>query len=55
MKSKIDKFDVDKLVPVPVDLIKRIDVLKNDFAEKDVMLRSLRSKLFKIKYRILLT
>ena len=30
MKSKVDKLDVDKLVPVPVDLSKLSDALKKD-------------------------
>ena len=30
MKSKLGKLDVDKLVPVPVDLSKLSDVVKND-------------------------
>ena len=34
MKSKIDKLDVDKLVPIPIDWIKLSDVVKN--AKKDV-------------------
>ena len=29
LKSKIDKLDVDKLVPVPVDLSKQSDVVEN--------------------------
>ena len=33
-KTKVDKLDVDKLVPVPVDLIKLSDVVKNDVAKK---------------------
>ena len=36
MKSKVDKLDVDKLVPVPVDLIKLSDVVKNDVVKRDV-------------------
>ena len=36
MKSKLDKVDVDKLVPVPIDLSKLSDVIKNDVVEKDV-------------------
>ena len=28
LKSKVDKLDVDKLVPVPADLSKVIDVVK---------------------------
>ena len=34
MKSKVDKLDVDKLVPVPVDLSKLSDVVKNDVVKK---------------------
>ena len=36
MKSKVDKLDVDKLVPVPVDLSKLSDVVKNDVVKKDI-------------------
>ena len=36
MKSKVDKLEVDKLVPVSVDLSKLNDVVKNDAVEKDV-------------------
>ena len=28
LKGKVDKLDVDKLVPVPLDLSKLIDVVK---------------------------
>ena len=35
--SKLDKLDVDKLVPVPVDLNKRNDLIKSDLVEKDVL------------------
>ena len=35
MKNKVDKLDVDKLVPVPVDLRKLSDVVKNDVVKKD--------------------
>ena len=34
MKSKVDKLDVDKLVPALVDLTKLSDVLKNDVVKK---------------------
>ena len=34
LKSKIDKLDVDKLVPVPVDLSKLSDVVKKDVEDK---------------------
>ena len=36
MKSKVDKLDVDKVVPVPVDLSKLSDVVKNCIVKKDV-------------------
>ena len=36
LKTEIDKFDIDKLVPVPVDLSKLSDVLKNDVVKKAV-------------------
>ena len=36
MKSKVDKLDVDKLVPAPVDLSKLSDVAKSDFVKRDV-------------------
>ena len=35
MKNKVDKLDVAKLVPVPVDLSKLSDVVKNDVVKKD--------------------
>ena len=36
LKSKVDKSNVDKLVPVRVDLSKLSDVVKNDADKKDV-------------------
>ena len=36
MKSKVDKLDVSKVVPVPVDVSKLSNVLKNDVVKKDV-------------------
>ena len=36
MKSKVDQLDVDKSLPVPVDLRKLSDIVKNDVAKKDV-------------------
>ena len=36
MKRKVEKIDVYKLVPVPVDLNKLSDVVKNDIVEKNV-------------------
>ena len=35
LKTKVDKLDIDKLVPVPVYLSKLSDVLKNDVFKKD--------------------
>ena len=34
MKSKVDKLDVDKLVPDPVHLSKLIDVVKTDVVKR---------------------
>ena len=40
MKSKVDELDVDKLVPVPIDLSKLINEVKNVVVKRDVyMLR----------------
>ena len=36
LKTEVDKLDSDKLVPVPVDLSKLSDVVKNDVVKKDV-------------------
>ena len=36
MKNKVGKFDVDKLIPVPVDLSKLSNAVKNDVFKKDV-------------------
>ena len=36
LKTEVDKLDVDKLVPVPVDLSKLSDVIKNDVVKKDI-------------------
>ena len=34
LKAEVDKLDIDKLVPVPVDLNKLNDVVKNDVVKK---------------------
>ena len=34
LKTEVDKLDIDKLVPVPVDLRKLSDVVKNDVVKK---------------------
>ena len=34
LKTEVYKFDIDKLAPVPVDLSKLSDVVKNDVVKK---------------------
>ena len=36
LKIELEKLDIDKSVPVPVDLIKLSDLLKNDVVKKTV-------------------
>ena len=36
LKTKVDKLDIEKLAPVPVDLSKLSDVVKNDVVKKSV-------------------
>ena len=36
LKTEVDELDIDKLAPVPVDLTKLSDVVKNDVVKKDV-------------------
>ena len=36
LQTEVDKLDIDKLLPVPDDLSKLIDVVKNDFVKKTV-------------------
>ena len=36
LKTEVDKLDIEKLAPVPVDLSKLSDVVKNDVVKKDV-------------------
>ena len=43
MKSKVDKLDVDKLVPVTVDLSKLSDAVKNDVVKKDIYNANIRN------------
>ena len=38
LKTEVDKLDIDKLLPVPVDLSKLSDVLKNDVVKKMYMI-----------------
>ena len=36
LKTKVDKLDIDKLVPIPADLSKLSNVVKNDVVRKTV-------------------
>ena len=36
LKTEVDKLDIDKLAPVPVDLSKLSDVVKNNVLKKAV-------------------
>ena len=36
LKTEVDQLDIDKLVPLPVDISKLSDVIKNDVVKKDV-------------------
>ena len=36
LKNEVAKLDIDKLVPVPVDLSKLSDLIKNDVVKKTV-------------------
>ena len=36
LKNKVDKLDVDKLKPVPVDLEKLSNIVDNDVAKKTI-------------------
>ena len=36
LKTEVDKLDIDKVVPVPVDLSKLSDVVKNDVVKETV-------------------
>ena len=35
LKTEVDKLDIDKLVPVPVDLSNLSDIVKNDVVNKN--------------------
>ena len=38
LKTEVDKLDIDNLAPVPLDLSKLSEVLKNDFVKKLCMI-----------------
>ena len=51
MENKVDKLDVDKLVPVPVDLSRLSDVVKNNVIKKDLYnakIENVEDKIFDI-------
>ena len=37
LKTEVDKLDIEKLVPVPADLSKLSNVVKNDVAKKTLI------------------
>ena len=43
MKSKVYKLDVDKLVPLPVDLSKLINIVKSDVVKKHLCNAKIKS------------
>ena len=42
LKTEVDRLDIDKLVPVPFDLSKMSDVVKNDVVKKQCMINWLQ-------------
>ena len=42
-KSKVDKLDVETLVPIPVDLCKLNDAVKNGVVKKDLYTAKIKS------------
>ena len=48
LKTEVGKLDIDKLVPVPVDLSKLSDVVKNDIVKKT----DYNAKIAEIEYKI---
>ena len=53
LNCKVEKINVDKLLPVPLDLSKLSDAVKNYIVKE--MFIMIRSKILKIKYLTLLT
>ena len=50
MKSKVDKLDIDKLVPVPIDLSKLSNLIKNIFKKDayNAKIKSIKDKIVDI-------
>ena len=53
LKDKVDKLDIDKLIPVPDNLSKLSNVVKNEIVKKTGY--NAKIKILKIKYLILPT
>ena len=49
LKAKVDKLDIDKLIPVPGDLSKLSNVVNNEVVKKTEYDAKIKKKL-KIKY-----
>ena len=49
LKTEVDKLDIDKLAPAPVDLSKLSNVVKNNVVKKavDDKLAAIKSKLYR--------
>ena len=43
LKSKVDKLNIFKLVPVPVDLSKLNYIVKNDVVKKDLYIAKIKN------------
>ena len=57
-KSKIDKLDLDKLAPVPVDLSKLTDAVKYDVFKKtyyNTNIKDIEDKIFDVATTAVLT
>ena len=49
LKPEVDKLDIDKLAPVPVDLSKLSDVIKNDVIKKTAKVDNIDTTEFVLK------
>ena len=55
LKFNVDKLDVDKLLPVPADLIKLSHVVKNDVVKNDLdnsMIKTIEDKIATLRAKI---
>ena len=51
LKTEVDKLDIDKLAPVPVDLSKLNDVVKNDVAKLVAKVNNIDTSDFVLKFK----